>query len=186
MNQAAAAAAAVGNLGLSVNNNNNNNNNNNGVNLSGGNGVVVNGVANGVVVNGIGVPVGDIKPPTGAFQMPLQMQDQKQQQQQHHEQQQQQQQSPQHHLIPRMGPTGTAIVKHELYFPQCYAPPFNQAFGQQQQQSQQQQSQQQQQQQPQQLVQVGAVADGSAILNVGSTPTPVSSSVVVPAPTTVQ
>lgn len=28
-------------------------------------------------------------------------------------------------LIPRMGP----VVKHELYFPQCYAPPFNQAFG---------------------------------------------------------
>jgi hypothetical protein len=27
-------------------------------------------------------------------------------------------------LIPRMGP----VVKHELYFPQCYAPPFNQAF----------------------------------------------------------
>ncbi|XP_055692801.1 endothelial zinc finger protein induced by tumor necrosis factor alpha-like isoform X2 [Lutzomyia longipalpis] len=32
-------------------------------------------------------------------------------------------------LIPRMGP----VVKHELYFPQCYAPPFNQAFGGQQQ-----------------------------------------------------
>lgn len=28
-------------------------------------------------------------------------------------------------LIPRMGP----VVKHELYFPQCYAPPFNQSFG---------------------------------------------------------
>ncbi|XP_059608058.1 myeloid zinc finger 1 [Phlebotomus argentipes] len=28
-------------------------------------------------------------------------------------------------LIPRMTP----VVKHELYFPQCYAPPFNQAFG---------------------------------------------------------
>ncbi|XP_055378519.1 zinc finger protein 37 isoform X2 [Condylostylus longicornis] len=35
-------------------------------------------------------------------------------------------------LIPRMGP----VVKHELYFPQCYGPPFNQAFGQQQQQHQ--------------------------------------------------
>lgn len=34
----------------------------------------------------------------------------------------------QSNLIPRMGP----VVKHELYFPQCYAPPFNQAFGQQQ------------------------------------------------------
>lgn len=35
----------------------------------------------------------------------------------------------QSNLIPRMGP----VVKHELYFPQCYAPPFNQAFGAQQQ-----------------------------------------------------
>ncbi|GAB0086929.1 zinc finger protein 768 isoform X1 [Sergentomyia squamirostris] len=35
----------------------------------------------------------------------------------------------QNNLIPRMGP----VVKHELYFPQCYAPPFNQAFGGQQQ-----------------------------------------------------
>lgn len=35
----------------------------------------------------------------------------------------------QSNLIPRMGP----VVKHELYFPQCYAPPFNQAFGVQQQ-----------------------------------------------------
>lgn len=34
----------------------------------------------------------------------------------------------QSNLIPRMGP-----VKHELYFPQCYGPPFNQAFGNQQQ-----------------------------------------------------
>jgi hypothetical protein len=63
-------------------------------------------------------------------------------------------------LIPRMGP----VVKHELYFPQCYAPPFNQAFvagangtpngavvnGQQPQQQQQQQQQHQQQQQQQQ------------------------------------
>lgn len=38
----------------------------------------------------------------------------------------------QSNLIPRMGP----VVKHELYFPQCYGPPFNQAFGQQQQQQQ--------------------------------------------------
>lgn len=37
----------------------------------------------------------------------------------------------QSNLIPRMGP----VVKHELYFPQCYAPPFNQAFGGAQQQS---------------------------------------------------
>lgn len=35
----------------------------------------------------------------------------------------------QSNIIPRMGP----VVKHELYFPQCYAPPFNQAFTQQQQ-----------------------------------------------------
>lgn len=35
----------------------------------------------------------------------------------------------QSNLIPRMGP----VVKPELYFPQCYAPPFNQAFGAQQQ-----------------------------------------------------
>lgn len=35
----------------------------------------------------------------------------------------------QSNLIPRMGP----VVKHELYFPQCYAPPFSQAFGVQQQ-----------------------------------------------------
>lgn len=35
-------------------------------------------------------------------------------------------------LIPRMTP----VVKHELYFPQCYGPPFNQAFAGQQQQSQ--------------------------------------------------
>lgn len=34
----------------------------------------------------------------------------------------------QSNIIPRMGP----VVKHELYFPQCYAPPFNQAFTQQQ------------------------------------------------------
>lgn len=31
----------------------------------------------------------------------------------------------QNNLIPRMGPA----IKHELYFPQCYAPPFNQTFG---------------------------------------------------------
>ena len=31
----------------------------------------------------------------------------------------------QSNLIPRMGP----VVKHELYFPQCYPPPFNQPFG---------------------------------------------------------
>lgn len=36
----------------------------------------------------------------------------------------------QNNLIPRMGPSA---IKHELYFPQCYAPPFNQAFGAQQQ-----------------------------------------------------
>lgn len=35
----------------------------------------------------------------------------------------------QNNLIPRMGPA----IKHELYFPQCYGPPFNQAFGAQQQ-----------------------------------------------------
>lgn len=35
----------------------------------------------------------------------------------------------QSNIIPRMGPA----IKHELYFPQCYAPPFNQAFGAQQQ-----------------------------------------------------
>lgn len=32
----------------------------------------------------------------------------------------------QSNIIPRMGPT----IKHELYFPQCYGPPFNQAFNQ--------------------------------------------------------
>lgn len=36
----------------------------------------------------------------------------------------------QNNLIPRMNPS----IKHELYFPQCYAPPFgNQPFGAQQQ-----------------------------------------------------
>lgn len=36
----------------------------------------------------------------------------------------------QNNLIPRMNPS----IKHELYFPQCYAPPFgNQTFGAQQQ-----------------------------------------------------
>lgn len=36
----------------------------------------------------------------------------------------------QNNLIPRMNPA----IKHELYFPQCYAPPFgNQTFGAQQQ-----------------------------------------------------
>lgn len=38
--------------------------------------------------------------------------------------------SKQNNLIPRMNPS----IKHELYFPQCYAPPFgNQTFGAQQQ-----------------------------------------------------
>lgn len=35
----------------------------------------------------------------------------------------------QNNLIPRMNPS----IKHELYFPQCYAPPFGNQFGAQQQ-----------------------------------------------------
>lgn len=33
----------------------------------------------------------------------------------------------QNNIMPRMG----SVVKHELYFPQCYTAPFNQGFGQQ-------------------------------------------------------
>lgn len=123
---------------------------------------VDNGGLNGISV--VSVPLGDIKPPTGTFHMPLMDQQHQQQQQQH----QHKPLSPQHHLLPRMGPTGTAIVKHELYFPQCYAPPFQQAYG----------------QQP--LVQTGSNVDGSA-LNVGPSVTPsMPVSTVPPQPTIVQ
>lgn len=68
-------------------------------------------------------------------------------------------------IIPRMGP----VVKHELYFPQCYGPPFNQAFGAQQQQAQQGQGQQPQQQPNPAHVQNSA-GGGTTVTNGAGTP----------------